>query len=89
MAAVPAILCCKRNKVGALSSSLERLSANPFQTVKKAALEMGVAFTTVQRAIEKLESLSIVTEVSGGKRDRVYCARALMDILEEPARLAP
>ncbi|MDA8120957.1 MAG: Fic family protein [Deltaproteobacteria bacterium] len=68
---------------------LERLSANPFQTVNKAALEMGMAFTTVQRAMEKLESLSIVTEVSGGKRDRVYCARALMDILEEPARLAP
>jgi Fic family protein len=68
---------------------LERLSANPFQTVNKAALEMGVAFTTMQRAMEKLESLSIVTEVSGGKRDRVYCARALMDILEEPARLAP
>ena len=68
---------------------LERLSANPFQTANKAALEMGVAFTTVQRAMEKLESLSIVTEISGGKRDRVYCAKALMDILEEPARLAP
>jgi Fic family protein len=68
---------------------LERLSANPFQTVKMAAREMGMAFTTVQRAMEKLESLSIVSEVSGGKRDRVYCARALMEILEEPAKLAP
>jgi Fic family protein len=68
---------------------LERLSANPFQTVRMAAREMGMAFTTVQRAMEKLESLSIVSEVSGGKRDRVYCARALMEILEEPARLAP
>ena len=68
---------------------LERLSANPFQTVRKAAQEMGMAFTTVQRAMEKLESLSIVSEVSGGKRDRVYCAKALMEILEEPAKLAP
>jgi Fic family protein len=68
---------------------LERLSANPFQTVKMAAREMGMAFTTVQRAMEKLESLSIVSEVSGGKRDRVYCAKALMEILEEPAKLAP
>jgi Fic family protein len=67
---------------------LERLSANPFQTVRKAAREMGMAFTTVQRAMEKLESLSIVSEVSGGKRDRVYCAKALMEILEEPAKLA-
>lgn len=68
---------------------LERLSANPFQTVRMAAREMGLAFTTVQRAMEKLESLSIVSEVSGGKRDRVYCAKALMEILEEPAKLAP
>jgi len=68
---------------------LERISANPFQTVRKAARELGMAFTTVQRAMEKLESLSIVTEVSGGKRDRVYCAKALMEILEEPAKLAP
>lgn len=68
---------------------VERLSANPFQTVRMAAREMGMAFTTVQRAMEKLESLSIVSEVSGGKRDRVYCAKALMEILEEPAKLAP
>jgi len=68
---------------------LERLSANPFQTVRMAAREMGMAFTTVQRAMEKLESLSIVSEVSGGKRDRVYCAKALMEILEEPTKLAP
>jgi molybdenum-dependent DNA-binding transcriptional regulator ModE len=54
-----------------------------------AAREMGMAFTTVQRAMEKLESLSVVSEVSGGKRGRVYCAKALMEILEEPAKLAP
>jgi hypothetical protein len=68
---------------------LERLSANPFQTVRMAAREMGMAFTTLQRAMEKLESLSIVSEVSGGKRDRVYCAKALMEILDEPAKLSP
>jgi hypothetical protein len=39
--------------------------------------------------MEKLESLSIVSEVSGGRRDRVYCAKELMEILEEPAKLAP
>jgi len=39
--------------------------------------------------MEKPESLSIVSEVSGGKRDRAYRAKALMEILEEPAKLAP
>jgi DNA-binding transcriptional regulator YhcF (GntR family) len=35
-------------------------------TVRMAAREMGMAFSTVQRAMEKLESLSVVSEGSGG-----------------------
>jgi len=61
----------------------------PFVTVKGAAKRLGVAFTTAQRAVRKLEELSIVTEVSKARRDRVYCAKALLDILEEPAHLVP
>ncbi len=68
---------------------IDMLAANPYLTVKKAAQQLGVAFTTVQRAVEKLEKLSIVQEVSQGKRDRVYCAKAILDILEEPAKLRP
>ena len=52
-----------------------------------AAKRLGVAFTTAQRAVAKLEELSIITEISRAKRDRIYCARALLGILEEPARL--
>lgn len=66
---------------------VDLLAANPYLTVKGAAKRMGVAFTTAQRAVEKLEKLAIVEEVSQAKRDRVYCARALLDILEEPAIL--
>ena len=66
---------------------VDQLAANPFLTVKGAAKRFGVAFTTAQRAVAKLEELSIITEISRAKRDRVYCARALLDILEEPARL--
>jgi len=46
-----------------------------------------VAFTTAQRAIERLERLGIVKQSGDAKRDRVYCANALLEILEEPARL--
>jgi len=66
---------------------LDSLLANPFMTTKKTADELGIAFTTAQRAIEKLEKLSILKEVSGGKRDRVYCAKVILDILEEPTRI--
>ncbi len=68
---------------------VELLAANPFVTTKGAAEKMEVAFTTAQRAIERLAKLGILKQVSDAKRDRVYCARALLDILEEPPRLIP
>ncbi len=67
---------------------LDMLAVNPFITVTKAVEKLGVAFTTVQRAIDRLESLSILTRVGQAKRDRVYCAKELLAILDEPARLA-
>jgi Fic family protein len=68
--------------------SLGLFAENPFWTVKKLAARLGVAFTTAQRAIDRLESVDIVTLASEAKRNRVYCARAILDILEEPPRLA-
>ena len=66
---------------------VELLGANPFITIKGAADKLEVAFTTAQRAIEKLERVGILKTVSKAKRDRVYCAKALLDVLEEPAKL--
>lgn len=68
---------------------VELLAANPFITAKGAAAKLEVAFTTAQRAIERLERLKIVQQVGDAKRDRVYCANVLLAILEEPARLTP
>src|SRR5580658_5905542 len=68
---------------------VELLAANPFLTITGAARQLELAFTTVQRAIDRLEKNDIVRQVSDAKRDRVYCAQALLDILEEPAHLVP
>jgi Fic family protein len=68
---------------------LELLSANPFITTTGVARELKLAFTTAQRAIERLERNGMVQQTSEAKRDRVYCAQALLDILEEPAHLTP
>jgi len=77
------------DSTNAPSRVLELLAANPFITVKGAAENLDVAFTTGQRAIERLEQLGVVKQMGTAKRDRVYCATALLDILEEPAKLAP
>ena len=64
------------------------LAANPFVIITGAANQLNLAFTTVRRAIDRLESSGIVRQVSDAKRDRVCCAQELLDILEEPAHLA-
>ena len=56
---------------------------------KQVAKRLGVAFTTAQRAIGKLKEASIIEEVGHARRGRAYCAKAILDILEEPAKLTP
>ncbi|MBD3235785.1 MAG: Fic family protein [Candidatus Eisenbacteria bacterium] len=60
---------------------------NPFRSVPGLAERLGVAFTTAQRTIDHLESAGIVEPTSEARRNRIYCARALLAILEEPPTL--
>jgi DNA-binding transcriptional regulator YhcF (GntR family) len=57
--------------------------------VNKLAARLEVAFTTGQRAIDRLESAGIVALASEAKRNRVYCAHDILEILEESPRLEP
>jgi Fic family protein len=68
-------------------STLELFTENPFWKVGNLAGRLGVAYTTAQRAINQLEEAGIAEQVTESKRNRVYCARAILDILEEPPRL--
>jgi len=83
-----------RRRLSATSSRLpdrvlELLLENPFGTVNGIAARLGVAFTSAQRAIDRLESARIVERIGKARRNRVYCAREILDILEEPAVLSP
>lgn len=68
---------------------VDLLGANPFLTPRRVQQRLGLAYNTVMRAIGQLEKHGIVKEVSGGKRGRVYCAKRLLQIFEEPSRLTP
>lgn len=68
---------------------VDLVAQNPYCTVGGASGQLDVAFTTAQRAIDRLQAKGILKQISRGKRDRVYCATALLKILEEPARLVP
>ncbi|MFP3022352.1 MAG: Fic family protein [Wolbachia sp.] len=72
---------------GVASGIVRYLAVNPYFTIRKVVENLGVVFTTAQRAIVKLEDLGIVSQTSQGKRDRVYCATDILNILEEPTKI--
>ena len=63
--------------------TLDLFSANPFWTVRSLAERLDVAFTTAQRAVNRLEALGVVSRVGDERRNRVYCAQAVLDVLED------
>ncbi len=67
--------------------ALDLFTENPFGTVGGVAGRLGVAFTTAQRAIDRLGAAGVVARVGESRRNRVYCAEAILDVLEEPPRL--
>ena len=68
---------------------IDLVGSNPFLTPRETERRLGVAYNTVMRAITALEEGGVLAKVGESKRDRVFCARAILDILEEPARLVP
>lgn len=68
---------------------LDLLGANPFLTPRGAEKKLGIAYNTVMRALGQLQAQGVVTAASEARRGRVFCAKALLEILEEPARLTP
>jgi Fic family protein len=83
-----ALLTAWQSAVGSRNEGIVKyLAVNPYFSTKKISENLGVTFTTAQRAIGKLEDLGIVEQVSLGKRNKVYCATEILTILEEPTKI--
>jgi len=68
------------------ASIVELLAGNPYITARKAESQLGVAYNSVNRALPKLTELGVLTSANEAKRNRVFVAQKLLDILEEPVR---
>ncbi len=68
---------------------LDLFAENPYWSVSGVADRLEVAFTTAQRAIDRLDTLGIVSLAGDARRHRVYCARGLLEALEEPGNVTP
>ena len=60
---------------------LDCLPSNPVVTVSKASEVLGLTAPPTRKAIELLESLGVLREVTGKQRDRVYAYQEYMQIL--------
>ena len=61
---------------------LDLFTENPFWTTTRVANRLDVAFTTAGRAIDRLQAAGIVAPVGGARRNRLYCAEAMLTLLE-------
>ena len=74
------ILAHDRSTVAALRL-LERLPSNPVVTVPRAAELLGVTAPPARKAVELLEELGVLGEVTGKQRGRVYAYREYLQAL--------
>ena len=61
---------------------LELFRENPFWTTTGIAQRLDIAFTTAGRAIERLQGAGIVSPAGDAQRNRVFCARQMLEVLE-------
>ena len=74
------ILSHDRSTVAAVQL-LERLPSNPVVTVAKAAELLGLTAPPARKAVELLESLGVLREISGKRRGRAYAYHEYLQAL--------
>jgi Fic family protein len=67
---------------------LDVLASHPVIDVNLASVLLGVAYTTAEGAIERLEADGIVTPMSGASRNRAWQAAEVIDLLDQFAARA-
>ncbi|WP_342265407.1 Fic family protein [Cardinium endosymbiont of Philonthus spinipes] len=66
---------------------VQLLAVNPYFTINKIAKDLMISYSTAQRGVQKLEAAGIIKKTSNNKRDKVYCAIEILNILEEPTKI--
>jgi Fic family protein len=68
---------------GSLLQAQEQLQRVPLLSASKAAAKMNVSLPTATKAMQRLQTLGIVREITGGKYGRLYAYDAYLSILSE------
>jgi Fic family protein len=63
---------------------IDELFSTPMITVPRAALMLNVTYRAAQANVERLVAGGILREVTGQRRNRVYVAKRILEIVEKP-----
>lgn len=66
---------------------IDHLALTPYLTIKKISADLNIAYSSAERAVKKLLAANIIQQVGDKKRDKVYCATGILNILEEPTKI--
>ncbi|HZT80509.1 MAG TPA: Fic family protein [Gemmataceae bacterium] len=68
---------------------IDQLFTSPFITMNRASSVMGISFKSATKNMEKLVEASILREITGQQRYRVYVAHEIFRLLDEPLSPEP
>lgn len=81
---------CKTARTSALLIKLvDELFHNPFVNLARAVSLLGVRPQSAQNTIDRLIGMGILREITGRRRNRIYVARRVLEILEQAPAFDP
>jgi Fic family protein len=67
-----------------LLAAVNHLFANPVTSIHELAEVLGVTFEAARRLVGALEERGVLDEITGRRRNRVYAAREIVEVLQGP-----
>jgi Fic family protein len=67
-----------------LLTAVNHLFANPVTSIRELAEVLGVSFEAARRLVGSLEERGVLEEITGRRRNRMYAAREILQVLQGP-----
>jgi Fic family protein len=67
-----------------LLAAVNHLFTNPVTSIRELAEVLGVSFEAARRQVGSLEERGVLQEITGRRRNRLYAAREILQVLQEP-----
>jgi Fic family protein len=75
----------RRERAGPnLLAAVEHLFDRPVTDISELARALGVSFEAARRLVGSLEGQGVLAEITGRRRNRVYAAREVVEVLQSP-----